>query len=152
MPPREQPAPAVLPDGSVVIPPTLAAPLRALLLEALTARTQTAETPIGPVGHALLAALREGSRTAAYGPRPDDTDPASSAAGTSTPAPATVITDAGGDPGSVTTGEAAALIGSSAEWVRRLARRGTLPGHRIGSVWLIDRAALDDYRHGRTAA
>ncbi|WP_375603539.1 hypothetical protein [Streptomyces sp. JHA26] len=34
--------------------------------------------------------------------------------------------------------------------MRRLARRGTLSARRVGPQRLIDRAALDDYRHGRT--
>jgi excisionase family DNA binding protein len=49
-----------------------------------------------------------------------------------------------------TVGEAASVLGCSSQWIRRLARRGVLHGHRVGRSWLIDRASLDDYwKRGR---
>ncbi|MFD7064396.1 helix-turn-helix domain-containing protein [Streptomyces sp. NPDC059906] len=49
--------------------------------------------------------------------------------------------------------EAATLLGRSPRTVRRLAAAGTIPAHRIGArTWAIDRASLDTYRHGETAA
>ncbi|MGW9031010.1 excisionase family DNA-binding protein [Streptomyces sp. NPDC055722] len=45
--------------------------------------------------------------------------------------------------------EAAAVLGCSAGYVRRLARAGTIRARRIGArAWAIDRTALDHYRHG----
>ncbi|MFC9050061.1 helix-turn-helix domain-containing protein [Streptomyces anthocyanicus] len=49
--------------------------------------------------------------------------------------------------------EAATLLGCSPRTVQRRAADGTLPAHRIGArTWGIDRASLDTYRHGGTAA
>ncbi|MGH2537507.1 MAG: helix-turn-helix domain-containing protein [Candidatus Promineifilaceae bacterium] len=45
----------------------------------------------------------------------------------------------------LTTAEAAALSGYSIEYLRRLLRRGELPGRRFGPVWAISREALDAY-------
>jgi excisionase family DNA binding protein len=51
----------------------------------------------------------------------------------------------------VTVDEAAALLGCTPGYVRRLARAGTLAGRRHGArTWALDRAALDAYRHRST--
>ncbi|WP_420708284.1 helix-turn-helix domain-containing protein [Streptomyces sp. HGB0020] len=51
-------------------------------------------------------------------------------------------------------GEAAALLGCSPEYVRRLARTGHLRAHRVGEhgPWLTTPADLDAYRYGRQEA
>jgi excisionase family DNA binding protein len=54
--------------------------------------------------------------------------------------------------GYVIVAEASGLLDCSPSWVRFLARRGVLQATRAGRDWLIDRASLDAYRHGRTAA
>lgn len=52
----------------------------------------------------------------------------------------------------VTVDQAAWVLGSSAQWVRRLAMSGRLAAHRVGRNWRIDRRALDQYRYERTAS
>ncbi|MFF7734607.1 helix-turn-helix domain-containing protein [Streptomyces sp. NPDC007984] len=47
-------------------------------------------------------------------------------------------------------GEAAAVLGCSAEYARRLARSGRLRAHRVGGVWAVRPQDLDAYRYGRT--
>jgi excisionase family DNA binding protein len=48
--------------------------------------------------------------------------------------------------------EASGLLDCSPSWVRFLARRGVLQATRAGRDWLIDRASLEDYRHGKGRA
>ncbi|WP_432104897.1 helix-turn-helix domain-containing protein [Streptomyces sp. bgisy091] len=48
--------------------------------------------------------------------------------------------------------DAAALLGCTPEYVRRLARTGRLPAHRVGVVWTIHPQDLDAYRYGRQEA
>ncbi|MCB5166043.1 helix-turn-helix domain-containing protein [Streptomyces bambusae] len=45
--------------------------------------------------------------------------------------------------------EAASLLGCTPTYVRRLCRTGALPAQRITGGWVIEAAALDQYRHGR---
>ena len=42
--------------------------------------------------------------------------------------------------------EAIALSGFSPDYLRRLAREGTLPAQKVGRTWLFDRDALDEYK------
>ncbi|MFJ9217878.1 helix-turn-helix domain-containing protein [Streptomyces sp. NPDC102383] len=69
---------------------------------------------------------------------------ASCAPETPTPAPATVVTSR-----VLGVAEAAELLGCSRQYVRRLCQAGQLPATRITGGWVIEAAALDDYRHGR---
>ena len=46
------------------------------------------------------------------------------------------------------TGEAAALLGCTPQYVRRLARAGRIRARRCGPAWLINTASLNAYRHG----
>jgi excisionase family DNA binding protein len=47
--------------------------------------------------------------------------------------------------------DAARVIGSSVQWVRRLASSGEVAARRVGRSWLIDADDLDRYRHRRPA-
>jgi len=42
--------------------------------------------------------------------------------------------------------DAVELSGYSPDYLRRLAREGTLPAQRVGRTWLFDRAALVEYK------
>ncbi|MFJ6438674.1 helix-turn-helix domain-containing protein [Streptomyces sp. NPDC091416] len=66
----------------------------------------------------------------------------SSVPGTPAAVPATV---------ELTAYEAAALMGCSPEYVRRLARAGRVLARRAGPAWLINTASLDAYRKGTAA-
>lgn len=55
------------------------------------------------------------------------------------------------DPGLVSTQEAAQKTGYSPEYIRRLVRRGTLPGTRIGRDWFVNLAAALEYRRAMDA-
>ncbi|MEU1303324.1 helix-turn-helix domain-containing protein [Streptomyces shenzhenensis] len=46
--------------------------------------------------------------------------------------------------------EAADLLGCNPSYVRRLCHTGRIPATRNRGGWVIERTALDDYRHGRT--
>jgi excisionase family DNA binding protein len=48
--------------------------------------------------------------------------------------------------GWVTIAEAAALSGYSPAYVRQLANRGRIDGHKVGRDWLIERESLEAYR------
>lgn len=142
---RRFPAPLVHADGSVIVPPALVPAVRRALVADLAARQRADGGALTPEAHAFLYALRTAAQARNTPP------PARGSADATAPLDTgTVDPDAHGRHGLVTAGEAADLLGSSAEWVRRLARRGTLSAYRVGPQWLIDRAALDDYRHGRT--
>lgn len=56
------------------------------------------------------------------------------------------VPDAPCDPETVTTREAAALLGCSERTVRRLAP--LLGGRNVGGRWLLDRAAVHEHRAG----
>ena len=88
-----------------------------------------------PEVSALLALLHN----AAHGHR-------SSVPGTPPAAPATV--DLGFAGSVLSAGEAAALLGCTPEYVRRLARTGRLRAHRVGGVWAVRPEDLDAFRHG----
>ncbi|NJP72167.1 helix-turn-helix domain-containing protein [Streptomyces sp. C1-2] len=47
-------------------------------------------------------------------------------------------------------GEAAAVLGCTPEYARRLARTGRLPAQRVGGVWAVRPEDLDALRYGRT--
>jgi excisionase family DNA binding protein len=46
-----------------------------------------------------------------------------------------------------TLAEAATLLGKSTTWVRRQARRGRLPGRKVGKSWVFPRDDFDRARH-----
>lgn len=143
--PADGPVPLVRTDGSVIVPPALVPAVRRAVVADLAARQRADGGALTAEAHAFLYALRTAVQARNTPPL------AGSSADATAPLEAgTVDLDAHGRLGLVTAGEAADLLGSSAEWIRRLARRGTLPARRVGPQWLIDRAALDDYRHGRT--
>lgn len=123
----------IRPDGSVVVPASVAGEVLRALVRDLTARVRADGGEVSPGVRRLLHALH----TADQRPDPAASGP-SSDPGTTQPAWANV---------EITAGEAAALLGCSAEYVRRLARTGRFQARRIGAVWLINSADLDRYRH-----
>ena len=46
----------------------------------------------------------------------------------------------------LTIDEAVARSGYTAQYLRRLARRGTLPAFKVGHVWVVEAIALERYR------
>ncbi|MEU9754548.1 helix-turn-helix domain-containing protein [Streptomyces althioticus] len=108
---------------------------RGFKLGVLRESSLTGAEPTAEVS-ALLALLHDAAR----GRR-------SSVPGTPTVAPATV--DSGSEK-VLGMGEAAAVLGCSSEYVRRLARTGRLPAQRVGGVWAVRPEDLDALRYGRS--
>ncbi|MFC8866380.1 helix-turn-helix domain-containing protein [Streptomyces sp. NPDC057148] len=103
----------------------------------LLAESRTTGAEPSAASSALLARLHQA------------TQGRSSVPGTPTPAPATV--DHEGFEGSLMgMRDAAAVLGCTAEYARRLARTGRLRAHRVGGVWAVRPEDLDAYRYGRT--
>ncbi|MFJ7590824.1 helix-turn-helix domain-containing protein [Streptomyces sp. NPDC097617] len=128
----EQSLDLTLDDGSVVIPPAVAGDVLRALVRDITVRIRADGGEVGPGVRRLLYALHEAAQRAEL--------EHSSDIGTALPPPATVV--------EVSVDEAAALLECTPEYVRRLARRGTLTARRLGArAWAIDRTALDHYRH-----
>lgn len=112
-------------DGSVVVPPALAGEVLRIVLRDLSSRVRAD-------GGELSVGVREllwGLHAAAAGVE----QRAGSVDGTS-----------GGGPVRVEVGisDAAARLGCSPEYARRLARGGRLSARRVGRTWLVDAAAL----------
>ena len=120
-------------DGSVRVPARLANSVFVALVGHLSAQNRTSGGELSPDARALLRALHR----AASGP--------GSASDTPTPAPATVDTSR-----VLGVAEAADVLGCNRSYVRRLCLAGRIPATRITGGWVIEAAALDDYRHGRT--
>ncbi|MFI1726900.1 helix-turn-helix domain-containing protein [Streptomyces sp. NPDC020489] len=119
-------------DGAVVVPRSLASTTFAALVLYLTDRVRADGGALSPDARALLHALNH----AAQQP--------SSASDTPTPAPATVVTSR-----VLGVAEAADVLGCNRSYVRRLCLAGRIPATRNRGGWVIEAAALDDYRHGR---
>jgi len=116
-------------DGAVVVPRSLAAVVFSAVVLHLDARTRADGGAITPEARTLLRDLHR------------------AASGTTTPAPATVVTSR-----VVGVAEAAAVLGCNPRYVRKLCLAGRLPATRNRGGWVIEAHALDDYRHGRTDA
>ncbi|MEV0912698.1 helix-turn-helix domain-containing protein [Streptomyces sp. NPDC049967] len=144
----EAPLDVVRDDGSVVIPAAVAGDVLRALVRDMTERVRAdgGEVPAGV--RRLLYALHAAAQRAEQHVEKHRAAPLiehSSDNGTAPPPTATVAY--------VSVGEAAALLGCSTEYVRRLARTGIVRARRIGArAWAVDPAALDDYRHGRIPA
>ncbi|MEU0219420.1 helix-turn-helix domain-containing protein [Streptomyces sp. NPDC006265] len=124
-------------DAVSLLLPLVAVPvLEDLLARHLVAAYRTSGGRPAPAAQRALHVLHE----AAQG--------RSSVPGTSTPAPARV--DHGFAERVLSAREAAAVLGCTAEYVRRLARTGHLRAHRVGGVWAVRPQDLDAYRYGRT--
>lgn len=134
-------------DEGVVIPAHIAGDVLRALTRDLTARVRADGGELAADVRRLLYALHDAEQRAAHRaaePFESGTAPLDSASGT-------VLAGADSVGSAVSVQEAAALLGCSTGYVRRLARTGTLAARRIGArAWAIDRAALDDYRHGGT--
>ncbi|MFE1344716.1 helix-turn-helix domain-containing protein [Streptomyces sp. NPDC058757] len=122
-------------DGSVVVPARLASTTFAALVLYLGDRTRTSGGALTPEARELLRALNR----AAQGP--------SSASATPDAETPTVGHGQGGLLG---VAEASRILGCNPSYVRRLCHLGTIPAQRLQGGWVIEAAALDDYRHGRT--
>ncbi|MFE4692926.1 helix-turn-helix domain-containing protein [Streptomyces sp. NPDC056749] len=137
-----------LDDGSVVIPAAVAGDVLRALVRDMTARVRADGGEVSAGVRCLLYALHTAAQRTerqAGQPRATPVIEQSSDIGTAPQPTATVAY--------VSVGEAAALLGCSTEYVRRLARAGIVRARRIGArAWAVDPAALDDYRHGRTPA
>ncbi|MGW7457156.1 helix-turn-helix domain-containing protein [Streptomyces sp. NPDC054797] len=121
-----------LDDGSVIIPSAIAGDVLRALVRDVTARVRADGGEVGSGVRRLLYALHGAAQRAEFEHGSD--------IGTAPPSPATVV--------EVSVDEAAVLLECTPEYVRRLARLGTLTARRLGArVWAIDRTALDHYRH-----
>lgn len=119
------------PDGSIVIPASIAADVSRRLLRDLGREVQANGGRLPPATYRLLWALHEAARAeAAKGA--EIAPPPGSVPGTSVAAGASV---------EIGTAEAARRMGCSESYVRRLARLGLVPARRVAGVWLITRAA-----------
>ncbi|MFD6972188.1 helix-turn-helix domain-containing protein [Streptomyces sp. NPDC059949] len=128
--------PRLLPDGSVVVPARLASTVFAATTLYLATRTRTSGGALNPEARTLLRALH----LATQGPsRVSDTSPDDSR----------IVSPGYGFLLGVA--EAADLLGCHPSYVRRLCHTGALPAQRITGGWVIEAAALDDYRHGSRA-
>jgi excisionase family DNA binding protein len=104
---------------------------------------------VSPAMRRLLFALHEAAEDQDQAEAQDQAEEANARAGGSRQPPA-AGSGAGTAPAEhVTVTAAAEMLGSSAGYVRRLARRGVLPARRVGPLWLIEAAALDSYRYRR---
>ncbi|MFF3897920.1 helix-turn-helix domain-containing protein [Streptomyces sp. NPDC001812] len=126
--------------AAVVVPASLAPTVFNAVVLYLGDRVRTGGGALTPDARTLLRDLHraaEGARTEL-----------SSDNGTPPPPTATVATGS-----EVSVMEAAALLGCTPEYARRLARAGAFQARRIGArTWAIDRTSLDTYRHGEHAA
>ncbi|QQM42817.1 helix-turn-helix domain-containing protein [Streptomyces liliifuscus] len=117
-------------EGMVVVPRSLAAVVFSAVVLHLSDRTRADGGAITPEARTLLRDLHQAASGAV--------------SGTSTPAPATVDTAR-----VMGVAEAADVLGCNPRYVRRLCHAGRIPAQRIPGGWVIERTALDDYRHGR---
>jgi excisionase family DNA binding protein len=124
------------PDGSVLVPAEVAGSLLQVAVLGLRELVRRDGGAVAPELQRLLYALHDAAEAA---DAPEVEPAASVASGSASGSYATVA-------------QAAFSLGCSQGWVRSLARRGLLLASRAGRAWLIDRASLDAYRHGRTAA
>ncbi|MEU2596971.1 helix-turn-helix domain-containing protein [Streptomyces hirsutus] len=126
-------------EGHVVVPRALAPTVFNAVVLYLDNRVRSSRGAITPDARALLRELHRAAEGA-----PEH----SSDNGTPSPSIATVATGS-----EVSVMEAAALLGCTPDYARRLARSGAFQARRIGArTWAIDRTSLDTYRHGGTAA
>lgn len=138
--PGTAPSDLIRPDGSVLIPAEVAGDVLRALIRDLTTRVRADGGEVGPAVRRVLYALHTAAQL------PDTPSLEQSSGNGTSPNPAATVEE-------VTVNEAAALLGCTPEYVRRLARNGTLTGRRHGArAWAIDRAALDTYRHGSTTS
>ncbi|GGV83862.1 hypothetical protein GCM10010294_60900 [Streptomyces griseoloalbus] len=134
-----QPDPGVArllrPDGSVMVPPSVASEVLRALMRDLLDRTRADGGELSPEARRVLHALH------AAAVRGEPHPPAGSSGGTPQQPAATV---------ELTAAEAAHAMRCSPSYARRLARSGRVRARRAGPVWLIDSASLDAYRTGST--
>lgn len=123
------------PDGSVLIPPQLAAEVLRTLVVGATAQARTDGGVIGPGARRLLhqlyeAAQQDAQQRATFAAESRRSDP---------------------DMVEITAQQAADRMGCSPQYVRYLARTGRVRARRAGPSWLIDPDSLDAYRAGGLA-
>ncbi|ULR50593.1 helix-turn-helix domain-containing protein [Streptomyces deccanensis] len=132
MPPDPTVAALLRPDGSVIVPASVAGDVLRALVRDLTARIRADGGEISPRIRALLYALHAA----------DQQD---------TPGFPTETPTAPADTVELGMREVAALLECSPQYARRLARNGSLPARRAGRIWLVDPTALDAFRKGHAA-
>lgn len=126
------------PDGSVIVPPTVAGEVLRALVRDLTARVRADGGEVAPGVRRLLYALHMAAQ------RADAFDSVTAPFDSSATGTVPRVS------GTVSVAEAAALMGCSTRHVRALIASGRLRAERVGArVWAIDASALDHYRHDR---
>ncbi|WP_435272202.1 helix-turn-helix domain-containing protein [Streptomyces parvulus] len=116
-------------DGSVRVLQPLAGTVANAVSLFLGARQRADGGTLTPDARALLAALNRAATQ-----------------------PVSATKPAGGQPANVMLGmgDAAALLGCSPQYARRLAARGEIPGaQRVGRIWLVPSNSLDAFHHER---
>lgn len=112
-------------DGSVIVPPELAAGVLRVLLRDVGARLKADRGAVPLSTSSLLWALALAAERAEVAE--------GSVSGTPAERPVSV---------EISTAEAARELGCSEGYVRRLARAGRLRGRKVGPVWLVAEAAI----------
>ncbi|HEY9475776.1 MAG TPA: helix-turn-helix domain-containing protein [Mycobacteriales bacterium] len=130
----------VRPDGSVVVPGSVAGEVLAALVRDLTARIRADGGEVSPAARRVLYALHSAAQCHDQVP---DERPGS---GVGTVGARRVMVEP------LTAADAAGMLECSTGYVRRLCRTGRLTARRTASVWLIDPVSLDAYAKGTTDA
>lgn len=127
------------PDGSVVVPPSIAREVLRAIVRDTTQRVRAHGGEIPPATRRLLFALHESAQR-------DDTEALAAQQGSAsgTPPERSATVDL------LTVAEAAERLECSPRYVRRLARSERITARRTAAGWLIDPVSLDHYRRGGT--
>lgn len=108
-------------DGSVAVPASVAADVLRLLVLGLDALVRKDGGEVSPRARALLLELHRAAQAYAEG----------------LPVPSSELSGSPSATVEVSVAQAARVMGSSREYVRRLCRREVLPARRIGREWLV---------------
>ncbi|MFE1250505.1 helix-turn-helix domain-containing protein [Streptomyces sp. NPDC058741] len=122
------------PDGSVMVPASVAGEVLRALVRDLVGRARADGGEVSPQARRVLYALH------AAAVQDESTGPAF--------APETRARSAASV--ELTARQVAEILGCSAQYARSLARSGRVRARRAGPAWLIDSASLDAYRTGRS--
>ncbi|MFE7648677.1 helix-turn-helix domain-containing protein [Streptomyces phaeoluteigriseus] len=114
------------PDGSVVIPASIAGDVLRRLLRDLAGEVSANGGRLSPAVYRVMWAL--------HGAAEEERERTSAGSADGTPVGTRASVE-------ISTTEAARRMGCSESYVRRLARLGLVPARRVAGVWLIARAA-----------
>ncbi|MGW0596113.1 helix-turn-helix domain-containing protein [Streptomyces sp. NPDC002776] len=122
------------PDGSVMVPASVAGEVLRALVRDLSGRARADGGEVSPEARRVLYALHAAAvQDEGAGPAFAPETPVRAAASVE-----------------LTARQVAEILGCSAQYARTLARSGRVRARRAGPAWLIDSASLDAYRTGRS--